>query len=130
MERGCELGAGQHRLTSGTTKEWSRSSPSPNESEKQSHGQPEPDSRKAERVVRRTALRISKAIDKMILDLQPGTASELPVAFDWAVTKLAAELAHLQPKLMQLIMEDQCLRERYDAATAEIPATAAGDPLV
>ena len=75
-------------------------------------------SKAIDRVVDRTATRISDALDKMVRDLPEGAAPQMALGF------VVAELTVLQPWLMQLIMEDVDLRETYDAAVARIPATA------
>jgi hypothetical protein len=79
---------------------------------------PEIDWRKVDRAVQRAAATISKSIDKMIVDLPKGAAPQM------AIERLVGELVSLQVWPMHLIMEDNDIRETYDAAVAALPATA------
>jgi hypothetical protein len=74
-----------------------------------------------DRVVERTATRISAAMDKMVADL-PETAVP-QMAIELVIRRLAVS----QPWLMQLTMEDKDIREAYAAAVAEQPATPGSD---
>jgi hypothetical protein len=76
------------------------------------------DGRKVDRAVQRAAGAISRAIDKMIVDLPEGAAPQM------ALERLVGELVLLQQWPMDLIMEDPDFREAYNAAVAELPATA------
>jgi hypothetical protein len=71
-----------------------------------------------DRVVDRTAAKISRALDAMVRDLPDPCASQVAIEF------VVRELAITQPFFMQLIMEDRWIREAYAAAVAERPATA------
>jgi hypothetical protein len=73
-----------------------------------------------DRVVQRTAVAVSAALDKMIDDLPQDAAPQMVIGL------VMGELAHLQPWLLRLIMEDTDIREAYDAAVATIPANARG----
>ena len=70
-----------------------------------------------DRVVKRTAKKISAELDKMIDDLPEDAATQQ--AFELVVS----ELAGMQPWLMSLIMEDPDYREAYAAAVARRPVT-------
>jgi hypothetical protein len=63
-----------------------------------------------DRVVARTAKRISAELDQMVLDLPEGAAPQM------ALELVVRELAGLQPWFMLLVMEDQDLKESYAAA--------------
>jgi hypothetical protein len=72
---------------------------------------------KGSRVAARTAVTISRALDKMIADLPELAASQM------ATLRLVRELTRLQPTQMQRIMDDHLAREAYEASIAELPAT-------
>ena len=74
--------------------------------------------RELDYVVKRTAARVSAALDKMVGDLPEGAAPQM------AMELVVRELAKRQPWLMSLIMENADIREAYAAAVAEQPATA------
>jgi hypothetical protein len=69
-----------------------------------------------DRVVHRTAVAISAALDKMVADLPQRAFPQM------AIEEVIRELAHLQPWLLRLVMEDRDIREAYYAAVSEIPA--------
>jgi hypothetical protein len=73
-----------------------------------------------DRVVKRTATRISRAMDNMERDLPETVAPQL------AIELVVRELAQMQPWFMRLIMEDRDIRESYEDATASIPAQPGG----
>jgi hypothetical protein len=72
-----------------------------------------------DRVVKRTAARISADMDRMVRDLPELDAPQM------ALEQVVGELAQLQPWFMELIMEDHYFREAYEAAVARRPATPA-----
>jgi hypothetical protein len=76
-------------------------------------------SKEIDRVVARTANRISAELGRMVADLPDGAAPQLAVEF------LASELVERERWIMSLIMEDANIREAYAAAVARLPATAA-----
>jgi hypothetical protein len=67
------------------------------------------------KVVERTAVSISLALDKMVADLPENSAPQM------ALEGLVAELARLQPWLLRFMMEDAVVREAYDSAVAMTP---------
>ena len=73
--------------------------------------------KRTHQVVKRTAALVSAALDKMVSDLpeeaNPQRALELMIA----------ELTPLQPWFLELIFEDQLLKEAYEAARPRLPAT-------
>jgi hypothetical protein len=71
-----------------------------------------------DRVVRRTASSLSRALDKMSADLPEGAAPQMAIEF------LVRELVPLQPWFMHLIIEDADVREAYAETVALLPATA------
>jgi hypothetical protein len=76
-----------------------------------------------DRVVLRTARKVSRALDEMVVGLPEGGAPQ--AAFEL----LVRELAHLQPWMMSLLMDDHEFRETYEAAVAERPARAVHDSI-
>jgi hypothetical protein len=72
--------------------------------------------RKVDRVIARTAARISAALAEMERDLPVDAAPQM------ALELVVRELAHRQPWFMRLIMEHADFLEAYAAATAERPA--------
>jgi hypothetical protein len=77
----------------------------------------EPDWRKVDRAVQRAAAAISRAIDKMVVELPEGAAPQMAMAY------LVRMLVPLQTQHMQWMMDDPYVREAYEASIAEIPAT-------
>jgi hypothetical protein len=75
-----------------------------------------------DRVVERTADRISRALDAMVRDLPEHPLG--PPSPQLAIELVIARLAVTQPEFMRLIFEDLYIRETYYAATAERPAMA------
>jgi DICT domain-containing protein len=73
-----------------------------------------------DRVVERTARDISRAFERMEATLPEGAAAQI------AVELVIARLAHLKPWFTQLIMEDDEIRESYEASVAERPAKPEG----
>jgi hypothetical protein len=69
-----------------------------------------------DRIVSRTARRISRELDSMVNDLPPDAAASA------ALECVVHELAELQPWFMHLLMENSDLKESYFAAVARIPA--------
>jgi hypothetical protein len=74
-------------------------------------------SKEVDRVARRTAIRLSAAMDRMHSDLPDGAAPQM------ALERVIGELTQLQPWFMELIMEDHFFREAYESAVASRPAT-------
>jgi hypothetical protein len=72
---------------------------------------------KTDRIINRTANRISAELDRMIGDLPEDAA------FQMALEQVIVVLADLQPDLMRRIIEDEDIRESYYAAVARRPAT-------
>lgn len=70
-----------------------------------------------DRVVKRTARRISRELNQMVADLSPEDAPQA------AIEIVVMELAHLQPWFMRHIMENPNLKESYEMAVSQIPAT-------
>jgi hypothetical protein len=68
------------------------------------------------RVVMRTAARISADLDKMRRDLPEGAAPQM------ALEEVIIELTQLQPWFLELIMEDPIFREAHAVAVARRPA--------
>ena len=76
-----------------------------------------------DRVAARTAKRISAALHRMALDLPESVAAQA------ALADVIAELTRLEPWFARLIFEDDDIREAYDAAVAERPATPTARPV-
>jgi Flp pilus assembly protein TadB len=72
--------------------------------------------RQLDRVVERTAARISAAMDKMCRELPEGAAPQM------ALERVVDRLTQLEPWFLDLIMEDNNFRETYEAAVARRPA--------
>lgn len=72
---------------------------------------------KADRIINRTAVRISTELNRMFADLPEEFAPQL------AIEEVIVALADLHPWLMRLIMEDENIRESYYAAVARRPVT-------
>jgi hypothetical protein len=72
---------------------------------------------KADRIINRTAVRISTELNRMVADLPEETAYQM------ALELVIVTLADLQPEFMRLIMEDEDIRESYYAAVARRPVT-------
>jgi hypothetical protein len=70
---------------------------------------------RTDKVIKRTAIVISQAIDKMVSDLPEMAAPQM------ALEGLVSELATLQPWLLRFMMEDAVVREAYDSAVAMTP---------
>jgi hypothetical protein len=65
-----------------------------------------------DRVVTRTAARVSADLDRMVRDLLEGAAPQM------ALELMIGDLTELQPWFLELIMEDHNLREAHAAAVA------------
>ena len=78
-----------------------------------------------DRVAARTAKRISAALHRMARDLPESVAAQA------ALADVIAELTRLEPWFARLIFEDEDgdIREAYDAAVAERPATPTARPV-
>jgi hypothetical protein len=76
-----------------------------------------------DRVAARTAKRISAALNRMARDLPESVAAQA------ALADVIAELTRLEPWFLGLIFEDGDIREAYDAAVAERPATPTARPV-
>ena len=78
-----------------------------------------------DRVAARTAKRISAALNRMARDLPESVAAQA------ALADVIAELTRLEPWFARLIFEDEDgdIREAYDAAVAERPATPTARPV-
>jgi hypothetical protein len=72
---------------------------------------------KADRIINRTAIRISTELNRMVVDLPEEVAAEM------AIEQAIIALADLHPWFMRLIMEDENIRESYYAAVARRPVT-------
>lgn len=70
-----------------------------------------------ERTIKRTASQISEAVDAMLAGLPEEVAPHM------AMVRLVRQLTALQPQRMRWIMEDAFVRDAFEAALAEIPAT-------
>jgi hypothetical protein len=86
-------------------------------SAKRATGPGEFDGRKVDRAVARAGAAISKAIDKMVVELPEEAAPQM------AILRLVGELTRRRPLFMQQVMSDHEAREAYEAAIAEMPAT-------
>jgi hypothetical protein len=80
-------------------------------------------SKQIDRVVTRTAARVSADLDRMVRDLPEGAAPQM------ALELMIGELTQLQPWFLDLIMEDHNLREAHAAAVARRPAWRPGRPV-
>ena len=85
-------------------------------SAKRATGPGEFDGRKVDRAVARAGAAISKAIDKMVVELPEEAAPQM------AILRLVGELTR-RLLFMQQVMSDHEAREAYEAAIAEMPAT-------
>jgi hypothetical protein len=72
---------------------------------------------KADRIINRTAVRISTELNRMVADLPEEVAAQM------AIEQGIIALAELQPWFVRLIMEDGDIRESYWAAVARLPVT-------
>jgi hypothetical protein len=72
---------------------------------------------KADRIINRTAVRISNELNRMVADLPEEFATQQ------AIEEIIVALADLHPWLVRLIMEDGDIRESYWAAVARRPVT-------
>jgi hypothetical protein len=86
-------------------------------SAKRTIGPGEFDGRKVDRAVARAGAAISKAIDKMVVELPEEAAPQM------GILRLVGELTRRRPAFMQQVMSDHEAREAYEAAIAEMPAT-------
>ena len=68
-----------------------------------------------DRITRKTARKISDALEEMVASLPVSAASQM------ALELVVCELAWKQEWFMQLIMEDEDIREAYWAETALLP---------
>ena len=73
-------------------------------------------SKQIDRVVMRTAARISADLDRMVRDLPEGAAPEM------ALGRMIDELTQMQPRFLELIMEDRPFSEAHEAAVSRRPA--------
>jgi hypothetical protein len=81
----------------------------------------DPDWRKTNRIIDRTADTISKAISKMLDDLPQCAAPQM--AIELVVRRLAMSADYSEAWLLRLIMEDHNVREAYYSEIAKRPAT-------
>jgi hypothetical protein len=73
-------------------------------------------SKQVDRVVKRTAARLSADMDRMVSDLPEGAAPQM------ALELVIDELTQLQPWSLELIMENHSFREAHESSVAMRPA--------
>ncbi|MER8438331.1 hypothetical protein NKH36_00010 [Mesorhizobium sp. M1312] len=75
------------------------------------------DEKKINRIIARTARRISSELDRMRADLPEEAAPQM------ALELVLRRLVPLQPAFMTLIMEHEDFREAFESALSMIPAS-------